>query len=629
MVYLEGHKSLLCVRLISRRPLPGVLNRISKLSTSTYTHSHPAMSQEQQAALALTTSGDQLQRSGSIGPSRATSPDSSGTITTAQPYIRPSKSNKDKRRAGSSSDSAVEPTSGNFVPQTFTSPAVGQSSNPLSSHQNPDTLYQTQGWVTPFDNTPPFDPSGFHKTMDVKELEHQFAVQKEENEQLKQMIFRLERKLDSRPPSRSSKTSQTRKPRREPSHQGFGKYPPSEPSDPSSGSSDDEVGLGRYSHHKHPDRPRRIPIIDNDNSIKAAPPDYFNGTTPKLREWIRQVENYFIMQSSKFRDEQIKVLFALTYIRGGQAEPWARFVNETLLAYRNREKYDPAFLCTKWSDLKKALKEGYGERFEKEAAREALKRLRQGNDPLQNYTQVFAQHMRDADLPQDQLVQRYIRGINGKIWEIIRLKEIPQNDLGKVITMCLKAEENVHIREQMERSRQYTPSSSTTAQFMPRLHQNPPPKPTQFQRVPHARLPPPVQPRPAPQPTPAPKPRGWGDPMDVDRMKGKQREGSKVQCYRCRGFGHFAKNCPIQHARSMEELDKDTINRIVQFHLQEPIQEEPEPGPSSVPEDTPSHSHDTQSGLPSYFYEDNDRGPQSDSDDEPGPSNQGFLGGFR
>ena len=91
--------------------------------------------------------------------------------------------------------------------------------------------------------------------------------------------------------------------------------------------------------------------------------------------------------------------------------------------------------------------------------------------------------------------------------------------------------------------------------------------------------------------------------MDIDRAK--QKQSGQVQCYRCRGFGHMAKDCPIRNIREIKELDPEVINRMVQFQLdtQQEEEEKVEPVPltlSSPPSDTDNDLYQTGGNTSNY-----------------------------
>ena len=50
--------------------------------------------------------------------------------------------------------------------------------------------------------------------------------------------------------------------------------------------------------------------------------------------------------------------------------------------------------------------------------------------------------------------------------------------------------------------------------------------------------------------------------MDISRQKGKQ--APRRQCFRCRRFGHFAKDCPV---KAVNELSEEAVAAILADHI--------------------------------------------------------------
>ena len=74
-----------------------------------------------------------------------------------------------------------------------------------------------------------------------------------------------------------------------------------------------------------------IPVQSLHNpvpSAKAADPKPFDGNCDKTEEFVRAVWITVTMQADAFADERMKVLYALSFMRGGTAQVWA--ANETM-----------------------------------------------------------------------------------------------------------------------------------------------------------------------------------------------------------------------------------------------------------------------------------------------------------
>ena len=57
--------------------------------------------------------------------------------------------------------------------------------------------------------------------------------------------------------------------------------------------------------------------------IKVALPDSFDGTQSKIDSFLSQLGLYFSGKKKEFQDDQDKIIFALSYMKGGTAGPWA------------------------------------------------------------------------------------------------------------------------------------------------------------------------------------------------------------------------------------------------------------------------------------------------------------------
>ena len=74
-----------------------------------------------------------------------------------------------------------------------------------------------------------------------------------------------------------------------------------------------------------------IPIQTSHNptqSAKAANPKPFNGNQDQTEEFVRAVWIMVTMQADTFADERMKILYTLSFMRGGMAQVWV--VNETM-----------------------------------------------------------------------------------------------------------------------------------------------------------------------------------------------------------------------------------------------------------------------------------------------------------
>ena len=74
-----------------------------------------------------------------------------------------------------------------------------------------------------------------------------------------------------------------------------------------------------------------IPVQTSHNptrSAKAADPELFDENRDQTEEFVRAIWIMVTMQADTFTDERMKLLYALSFMRGGMPQVWA--ANETM-----------------------------------------------------------------------------------------------------------------------------------------------------------------------------------------------------------------------------------------------------------------------------------------------------------
>jgi len=312
--------------------------------------------------------------------------------------------------------------------------------------------------------------------------------------------------------------------------------------------------------------PQQNPLI----KIKTADPDFYDGSPQKLEDWFRQMDTLFILQSYHFQTEQAKILTAYHYCRGGNVGEWAKHHSEQYLNALGGYAYVNQDIVWTWGELKLKMKERFGDKYQKETARSKMARIAQGTKTMKEYIETFTLLVPKVGLPEDQLCQFLIGGVNNEIWDMLRLVNIPTNDLNALIQILETAEKNwveqevtKHQREAQQRRKWEkagkTPSSSnnnknyfqSTRKEVAHTPQRP--NPQRFIPRPAA----PSGPRPLPP----------GEPMDIDRMRNKP-----IRCFRCLQEGHMKKDCK---ATNIRELTEEAKHEILMMHFAQ-SKEEPE-----------------------------------------------------
>src|SRR5882724_12456447 len=67
--------------------------------------------------------------------------------------------------------------------------------------------------------------------------------------------------------------------------------------------------------------------------VKAADPEYFNGSRDKAEQFIQSIHIAITMQLHTFADERMKILYACSFMHGGIAQVWAKNETNVILSY--------------------------------------------------------------------------------------------------------------------------------------------------------------------------------------------------------------------------------------------------------------------------------------------------------
>lgn len=258
--------------------------------------------------------------------------------------------------------------------------------------------------------------------------------------------------------------------------------------------------------------------------LKVAVPDVFDGTLSKAETFLRQCSLYFHARKLDFQDDQDKISFALSYMKGGIAGPWADQVVEK---YEEPDR-EPVF--EDWDAFKEEFKAAFGDPNPAGTARYKMDQLRQGIHTADEYVASFRELVPKTGYNDAAHVEKFERGLNPALVDkIYALPEMPHTLKGWV-EWATKLDRQWRQREAHKRT--------LTA--------------------PHPR-----QPKPTPPPsTPPVKKETDVVPMEID--SGKQRRN--FICYKCRKPGHIARNC--QSAVDVRNMDYESIKAIMREELQ-------------------------------------------------------------
>lgn len=149
---------------------------------------------------------------------------------------------------------------------------------------------------------------------------------------------------------------------------------------------------------------------------KAAEPPIYNGDRATAREWMKAVRVYIELTPSKFPtgDERRKILWALSYIRGGSAGVWAENHSEAMLSDAKEDPFKT------FQEFMSAFEQSYCEYDRAERARRELEKLRMNRgDTVEAYTTAFDALAIHTEYNETALIEKYRLGLPHPILEKI------------------------------------------------------------------------------------------------------------------------------------------------------------------------------------------------------------------
>jgi hypothetical protein len=284
-----------------------------------------------------------------------------------------------------------------------------------------------------------------------------------------------------------------------------------------------------------PSPPLLLPPPESKSSpLKIAPPDVFDGNIKNTDAFLSQLALYF--NGKKVEDDGDKVIFALSYMKGGTAGPWAKLKVKEFGKTGVAQDYD-SFIAE--------LVSTFGDPDPATTARHKMDLLKQGSNTADQYISSFREIKDDTGYNDSALVEMFERGLNSSLVDkIYNLPEMPTTLLGW-FQWSSKLDRQWRQREAKKKTFSLPSSQRPAAMVRPA-------------RAFNSAFPPQNQ----------SPPTNTKDnnvvPMEVD--SGWKRVKSVI-CYKCRKLGHIAANCPS--SVNINSMDNKTLKAYLKAEMDE------------------------------------------------------------
>jgi len=140
---------------------------------------------------------------------------------------------------------------------------------------------------------------------------------------------------------------------------------------------------------------------------KCSPPDTFTGRKADVDSFIRTARSFTSLRSSDFTNEQGKVIWATTFLKGPDVDSWV----DDLLEHRISGMTFSQFLDE--------FRQRFGDHDPAETARQAIDSLEQGLSSVDRYVAAFMSHATKTGYNDIALVSSFKRGLSQPVSHLI------------------------------------------------------------------------------------------------------------------------------------------------------------------------------------------------------------------
>lgn len=289
-----------------------------------------------------------------------------------------------------------------------------------------------------------------------------------------------------------------------------------------------------------PAAPVAAPPLPPSREAKGADPKAFSGDRRMTDSFLHAVKLNIALQPRMYSSEVGRILYTLSWMRGGTAGAWAENLSTVML--------DPAVPnpYATFAEFLVAFENAFGEPDRAFSARTQLHALRQGTMSAEEYTAHFEAIAGRTGFDEQALIDAYQRGLSGRLLEKIHYSDLP-------VGLAAWKEKARKLDNLYRRLQQTTTQPARTMSTLSRPIASP-----GHSAQNHS---PPAAPATSAPAIPSATKPSWG-PMDVDATRPKDTR----KCFNCGQEGHLSHRCP-QPRRQQVIRATDDLRTLVREEI--------------------------------------------------------------